>query len=57
MAHQFSRIMFTDSIKKLQERYGSLRQKSLTEPWLPTTERIVRGIRSRIRRFMQARNS
>src|SRR5262250_3956714 len=33
MAHQFSRIMFTDSIKKLQERYGSRRQKSLTEPW------------------------
>src|SRR5499425_3149098 len=33
MAHQFSRIMFTDSIKKLQERYGSRRQNSLTEPW------------------------
>src|SRR5215831_16262243 len=33
MAHQFSRIMFTDSIKKLRERYGSWRQKSLAEPW------------------------
>src|SRR5215467_9023596 len=33
MAHQFSRITFTDSIKKLRERYGSRRQKSLTEPW------------------------
>jgi len=26
MAHQFSKIMFTDAIKKLQERYGSRRQ-------------------------------
>ena len=23
MAHQFSKIMFTDAIKNLQERYGS----------------------------------
>ena len=26
MAHQFSRIMFTEGIKRLQERYGSRRQ-------------------------------
>jgi hypothetical protein len=26
MAHQFSKIMFTDAIKNLQERYGSRRQ-------------------------------
>lgn len=40
MAHQFSRIMFTDAIKSLQERYGSRRQYERMAHSGPNNDRL-----------------
>jgi predicted pyridoxine 5'-phosphate oxidase superfamily flavin-nucleotide-binding protein len=40
MAHQFSKIMFTDAIKNLQERYGSRRQYERMAQSGPNNDRL-----------------